>query len=55
MTAYRKVSRQGRITLPASVRKDVNVEQGDLVEIQVVGERAVLKPKKLVNKSQAYF
>ena len=55
MPAYSKVTRHGQITLPASVRKELGIEEGDLVEIEVVAERAVLMPKKLVDKSQAYF
>ncbi len=55
MPAYSKVTRHGQITLPASVRKELGVEEGDLVEIQVVDEKAVLTPKRLVDKSQAYF
>jgi bifunctional DNA-binding transcriptional regulator/antitoxin component of YhaV-PrlF toxin-antitoxin module len=37
------------------VRKELGIEEGDLVEIEVVDERAVLMPKKLVDKNQAYF
>ena len=55
MTAYTKVTRHGQITLPASVRKELGVEEGDLVEIEVIDDRAVLMPKRLVDKSQAYF
>lgn len=51
----RKVTRHGQITLPASVRERLGIEEGDLVEIEVVDESAVLVPKKLVDKSQAYF
>jgi len=50
-----KVTRHGQITLPASVRKRLGIEEGDLVEIVVEDERAVLMPKKLVDKNQAYF
>jgi AbrB family looped-hinge helix DNA binding protein len=50
-----KVTRHGQITLPASVRRQLGIEEGDLVEIEVEDERAVLMPKKLVDKSQAYF
>jgi AbrB family looped-hinge helix DNA binding protein len=50
-----KVTRHGQITLPASVRKRLGIEEGDLVEIEVEEEKAVLVPKKLVDKSQAYF
>ena len=55
MSAYSKVTRHGQITLPASVRKELGIEEGDLVEIEIVDERAVLMPKKLVDKGQAYF
>jgi AbrB family looped-hinge helix DNA binding protein len=55
MSTYSKLTRNGQITLPASVRKELGVEEGDLVEIEVVDERAVLIPKKLIDKNQAYF
>jgi AbrB family looped-hinge helix DNA binding protein len=55
MPAYSKVTRHGQITLPASVRKELGIEEGDLVEIEVTDEKAVLIPKKLVDKNQAYF
>jgi AbrB family looped-hinge helix DNA binding protein len=55
MTTYSRVTRHGQITLPAAVRKELGVEEGDLVEIDIVDEHAVLIPKKLVDKSQAYF
>jgi len=55
MPAYSKVTRHGQITLPASVRKKLRIEEGDLVEIEVMEETAVLIPKKLVDKNQAYF
>jgi AbrB family looped-hinge helix DNA binding protein len=50
-----KVTRHGQITLPASVREQLGIEEGDIVEIEVEEERAVLMPKRLVDKSQAYF
>ena len=55
MPVLSKITRHGQITLPASVRKKLGVEEGDLVEIEVTGDRAVIVPKKLVDKSQAYF
>jgi len=55
MPAYSRVTRHGQITLPASVRKELGVAEGDLVEIEIVNEHAVLIPKKLVDKSQTYF
>lgn len=50
-----KVTRQGQITLPAQVRQRLRIEEGDLIEVTVEGERVVMMPKKLIDKSQAYF
>ncbi len=55
MSTYSKVTRHGQITLPAPVRKRLGIEEGDLVEIEVVDDKAVLVPKRLIDKSQAYF
>jgi AbrB family looped-hinge helix DNA binding protein len=55
MPAYSKVTRHGQITLLASVRKELGIKEGDLIEVTVEGDRAMLLPKKLIDKSQAYF
>ncbi len=55
MAVCSKVTRHGQITLPASVRKKLGIEEGDIIEIEVVDEQAMLTPKKLVDKSQTYF
>ena len=55
MPAYSKVTRHGQVTLPASVRKELGIKEGDLVEVTVEDDKAVLSPKKLIDKSQAYF
>jgi AbrB family looped-hinge helix DNA binding protein len=55
MPTYSKVTRHGQITLPAPVRKSLGIEEGDIVEIEIIDDKAVLIPKRLVDKSQAYF
>ena len=55
MTTYSKVTRHGQVTLPASVRRKLGIQEGDLVEVVVEDEKAVLVPKKIIDKSQAYF
>ncbi len=55
MPAYSKVTRHGQITLPVSVRKELGIEEGDLVEVEAMDETVVLIPKRLVDKNQAYF
>lgn len=53
--AITKVTRNGQVTLPASVRREAHVEEGDLLSVRLEGENIVLTPKKLIEKSQAYF
>ena len=55
MAKYSKVTRHGQVTLPASVRRKLGIHEGDLVEVVVDDDKAVLVPKKIVDKSQAYF
>ena len=55
MTTYTKVTRHGQVTLPASVRKKLDIKEGDIVEVTVKDDKAVLSPKKLIDSSQAYF
>ena len=50
-----KLTRNGQITLPAPMRRALRVEEGDYVEVRITEDSIVLTPKKLVDKSQAYF
>jgi antitoxin PrlF len=50
-----KVTRNGQVTLPAAARRALHVEEGDYIEVRVTEDSIVLTPKKLVDKSQAYF
>jgi AbrB family looped-hinge helix DNA binding protein len=54
-TTLTKVTRHGQVTLPAAIRRAVNVKEGDYIEVRVEEDVIVLTPKKLVDKSQAYF
>ena len=53
--ALTKVTRNGQVTLPASLRRAVNIEVGDYIEVTVQDDGLLLTPKKLIDKSQAYF
>lgn len=55
MPALTKVTRHGQITLPADLRRAVGIVEGDLIEVQRIGDDLMLTPKRLVDKSQAYF
>ena len=50
-----RVTRNGQITLPAAVRRAAGIEEGDLVAVTLEGDTITLVPKRLVDKSQAYF
>ena len=53
--ALTRVTRNGQVTLPATVRRALDIIEGDYIEVEATEESIVLTPKKLVNKSQAYF
>jgi AbrB family looped-hinge helix DNA binding protein len=51
-----QIRSNGQITLPASVRRQANLKEGDLLEITVEPDGAVrLIPKIVVDRDQAYF
>ncbi|MCL4424488.1 MAG: AbrB/MazE/SpoVT family DNA-binding domain-containing protein [Firmicutes bacterium] len=49
------VRTNGQITLPASVRKELGLKEGDVVSLEVQDGALLIKPKLVVDKSQAYF
>ncbi len=55
MATYSKVTRHGQVTLPASIRKKLGINEGDLVELVIEEDKAILLPKKMIDSSQAYF
>jgi AbrB family looped-hinge helix DNA binding protein len=40
------VSSKGQIVLPLAIRKSLNIDKGDLLILEVVGDRIVLTPSK---------
>lgn len=50
-----KVTRQGQITLPAAVRRALQIEEGDYIEVSIANDSVLLTPKRLIDRSQAYF
>lgn len=50
-----KVKQNYQITLPNSLRKDLNVSVGDYLEIERQDGGLVLRPVKVVYPDQAYF
>jgi AbrB family looped-hinge helix DNA binding protein len=50
-----QVRKKSQITLPATIRQALNLEEGDILVAEVQDGKLVLQPKVLVDKSQAWF
>jgi AbrB family looped-hinge helix DNA binding protein len=47
---YVKIKTKGQVTLPAQLRRDLNLKEGDLLEALVERGGIVLKPKTVVDR-----
>jgi len=50
-----QVRKKAQVTLPRSVRRALRIEEGDFLDVRVKEGEIVLRVKKLVDRSQAYF
>ena len=50
-----QVRKKAQVTLPQSVRRALNIEEGDFLDATVKNGEIVLRVKKLVDKDQAWF
>lgn len=50
-----QVRKKAQVTLPQSVRRALNIEEGDFLDVKVQDGYIVLRVKKLVDKEQAWF
>lgn len=55
MTELVQIRKKAQITLPLSVRRKLNIEEGDLVDIRVQDGEIIMRLKKAVDKEQAWF
>ncbi len=56
MPTMLQIRSNGQITLPASIRRQANLQEGDALEVIIDKEGAIrLVPQVLVERSQAYF
>lgn len=49
------VQRRNLISIPRDIRKQLNILEGDVLDIRLVDNRIIIEPMKLVPSSQAYF
>lgn len=49
------IRRKGQITVPREVREAAHLAEGDIVEFELTDEGILLRPKKLIDSTQAWF
>lgn len=49
------VRSKGQITIPREVREAARLEEGDPVEVELTREGILLRPKKVIDSTQAWF
>ena len=47
-----KVIRHGQITLPADLREELDIKEGDYLEAELEGEAIILRPKVLLDRAE---
>ena len=50
-----KVSEKYRLTIPPEAREKLHIVIGDMMEVHIKNEEIILRPKKLIDSSQAWF
>jgi antitoxin PrlF len=46
---------KGQITIPAEIRKAAHLEEGDQVDMMMTAEGILLRPRKTIDSTQAWF
>lgn len=46
---------KGQLTLPEEIRSAARLEEGDLLDAEITEEGILLRPKKVIDATQAWF
>lgn len=46
---------KGQLTIPSEIRAAAHLEEGDPVEIELVPEGILVRPRKVIDATQAWF
>ena len=49
------VQKRNLISLPRDIREQLNINEGDVLDVRVENDKIIIEPMKLVPSSQAYF
>lgn len=55
MPTVMKISPQGQIRIPKKVMQTLGIDKGDYVEVAIEEAQIVLKPRKLIDPTQAWY
>ncbi|MDD5191307.1 MAG: AbrB/MazE/SpoVT family DNA-binding domain-containing protein [Dehalococcoidales bacterium] len=55
MSELIQVRKKAQVTLPQSVRKQLDIEEGDFLDVQVQEGAITLRVKKMIDKDQTWF
>ena len=50
MSSLARVKQKGQVTIPAAIRAEVGLAEGDYVEVRRQGRRIVLTPKEVLDR-----
>ena len=53
--SFAVIREKGQITIPSDIRGRAGLQQGDPVEFVLTEDGVLMKPKKLIDASQAWF
>lgn len=46
---------KGQLTIPSEIRQAAHLEEGDPIEVEIVAEGILLRPRKVIDATQAWF
>lgn len=49
------VQKRNLISLPRAIREQLNINEGDILDVRMDNNKIIIEPMKLVPSSQAYF
>ncbi len=55
MSTLARVQRHFQITIPAAVRRKLQLKEGDVIDFEVRPEGLLIKPQTTIDRDQAWF
>ena len=50
-----QIQKKNQLTLPADIRKKLNLKEHDILAVEVEGNKIILTPQKLIDRDQEWF